>query len=250
MKDPNMSEKEKRKFRNKIKERFQPHAQPVPGTIQGLASLANERIKDAIARGQFKNLPRGKKIERDYTASSLFLDTTEYFMNKIIQKQEIVPPWIEKQQELVSTATKFRARLRVEWKRHMARSIASRDGTVQDQIRMAQAYAAAETLHNLTKQKEEKINVVDDEGYLSQITLAGELKSADKGKPNAGKATAQDITVTTKRISTDSATSSLPQVLPTQDVRTSAAPTTLTSTMPPEQVTMPSQSQLLDQCIA
>lgn len=238
MKDPNMSESEKEKFRTEMKERFQPHARPVPGTIQGLASLANERIEDAIARGQFKNLPRGKKIERDYTASSPFLDTTEYFMNKIIQKQEIVPPWIEKQQELVSTATKFRARLRAEWKRHAARSVASKGGTVQDQIRMAQAYAAAEAIHNPTKRKEERINVVDDEGHLSQITLSGDLKSSDECKPSAGEASVQDITITTEKITTDGVTSASHNA-PTQKVEITAARTTSYPPTPPEPTSTP-----------
>lgn len=86
-----MNEEEREKLRQEMRARFQPEGRTiVPGTINGIASLANKRIEDAIARGQFKNLPRGKKIERDYSASSPFIDTTEYFMNKIIQRQEIV----------------------------------------------------------------------------------------------------------------------------------------------------------------
>ena len=97
-------------------------------------------------------------------------------MNKIIQKQEIVPPWIEKQQELVSTAARFRGRLRSDWKRHAARLIASRGGSLQEQVLRAESYAAAEATHNPSKRKEEKLNAVSDDGHLSQITLAGELK--------------------------------------------------------------------------
>src|SRR5436853_1608427 len=91
-----MTEEEREKMRKELKERFLPAARSMPTTLQGLTSLANEKIEDAIARGQFSNIPRGKgmNVERDYNANSPFLDTTEYFMNKIIQKQEIVPPWI------------------------------------------------------------------------------------------------------------------------------------------------------------
>ncbi|GAB7340174.1 hypothetical protein MBLNU457_6648t1 [Dothideomycetes sp. NU457] len=194
LKDPNLDPKEREKIREQLKERFQPGARAVPATIQGLASLAEQRIEDAIARGQFKNLPRGQKIERDYNASSPFLDTTEYFMNKIIQRQDIVPPWIEKQQELVSTATKFRGRLRADWKRHVARTIASKGGGLEKQIRLAEEYAAAELIENPQKPKVEKINTVDEGGQMSQITLAGELKEglAD-GTPSA-------ITVTEEAI--------------------------------------------------
>ena len=143
-KGASLSEKEKDQMRRELKERFSPGARPMPTSVQGLASLANERIEDAIARGQFKNLPRGDIIQRDYNASSPFLDTTEYFMNKIIQKQEIVPPWIEKQQELVKAAAVFRGRLRADWKRHAARTIASKGGSLREQVKRAEAYAVAE----------------------------------------------------------------------------------------------------------
>ncbi|KAF2116389.1 hypothetical protein BDV96DRAFT_491323 [Lophiotrema nucula] len=178
LKESDMSEKEREKRFQELKDRFSPGARSiVPGTLQGLASLANERIEDAIARGQFKNLPnRGKQIERDYNASNPFLDTTEYFMNKMIQKQEIVPPWIEKQQELVTAANKFRSRLRADWRRHAARMIASKGGSLQDQMRKAEAFAKAELIVNPPKDKSETINTVNETGHVSQISLSGELK--------------------------------------------------------------------------
>lgn len=175
-KDTGLSEEEKDKFRQQMKARFQPGARSIPATLQGLASLANERIEDAIARGQFKNLPRGQKIERDYTASSPFINTTEYFMNKIIKKQDIVPPWIEKQQEVVSTANRFRGRLRADWKRHVSRAIASRGGSLESQVKLAEEYAFAERIENPTKKQVEIVNTVDEQGHLSKITIAGELK--------------------------------------------------------------------------
>lgn len=144
--DPSLSEQEKGQMRSVLKEQFTPGARPMPATIQGLASLADRRITDAIAQGKFRNIPRGKgkNTERDHLANSPFLDTTEYFMNKIIQKQAIVPPWIEKQQELVKAATVFRNRLRADWKRHVVRVIASKGGTLEEQIRSARGYSAAE----------------------------------------------------------------------------------------------------------
>jgi hypothetical protein len=184
MKSDDLSEREKAEYKAQMKARFQPTARAIPDTIAGLANLANQRIEDAIARGQFKNLPRGQKLERDYNASSPFLDTTEYFMNKIIKKQEIVPPWIEKQQEVVSTATRFRGRLRNDWKRHACRMIASAGGSVEAQIQRAREYAAAEARENPTKRREEKLNAVDDEGHVSQITLAGELKAMPEVEPS------------------------------------------------------------------
>ncbi|KAF6237715.1 hypothetical protein HO173_003916 [Letharia columbiana] len=171
--DASLSEKEREKMRKILKERFTAGARPMPGSVQGLAALANERIEDAIARGQFKNIARGKglNVERDHNANSPFLDTTEYFMNKIIQKQEIVPPWIEKQQELIKAANVFRARLRADWKRHSARVIASKGGSLETQVTRAEAYAIAEAGNNPKATKTESITKIDREGRLSQVTV-------------------------------------------------------------------------------
>ncbi len=171
--DQSLSENERENMRKILKERFTIGARPMPGSVQGLAALANERIEDAIARGQFKNIARGKgkNVERDYNANSPFLDTTEYFMNKIIQKQEIVPPWIEKQQELVKAAAVFRGRLRADWKRHAARVIASKGGSLDAQVRRAEAYAAAERASNPKRIKTESMTEIDHEGKLSQLTV-------------------------------------------------------------------------------
>jgi hypothetical protein len=53
-KDTNMTEEEREEMRKELKERFTPGARAMPNSIRGLAALANERIEDAIARGQFK----------------------------------------------------------------------------------------------------------------------------------------------------------------------------------------------------
>lgn len=53
-KESHLSEKERADFRQELKDRFTPGARPMPSSIRGLAALANERIEDAIARGQFK----------------------------------------------------------------------------------------------------------------------------------------------------------------------------------------------------
>ncbi|KAF2248007.1 hypothetical protein BU26DRAFT_519791 [Trematosphaeria pertusa] len=221
LKQSDIDEQERQKRFQELKDRFSPHARAVvPGTIQGLASLANERIEDAIARGQFKNLPnRGKKVERDYNASNPFLDTTEYFLNKMIQKQEIVPPWIEKQQELVVAANKFRSRLRADWKRHAARMIASKGGTLQEQMRRAEAYAKAELLANPQKKKEEILSTVDNDGHISQISLSGELKVPSSSSP--GAPVAEEIVAERTTLDSDGNASSLshPEEQSTQSIK-------------------------------
>lgn len=143
---PGLTDKERESIREELRERFTPGARPMPVSVQGFASLANERIEDAIARGQFRNIKRGKGIntEVDHNANNAFMDTTEYLMNKMIQRQEIVPPWIEKQQELAKEVDRFRQRLRADWRRHAARMIASEGGPLEGQMRRARAHAAAE----------------------------------------------------------------------------------------------------------
>lgn len=209
-----------------LKDRFDPHARTiVPGTISGIASLASKRIEDAIARGQFKNIPRGKgtNVERDHNASSPFIDTTEYFMNKIIQRQDIVPPWIERQQELTSAANKFRTRIRADWKRHAARMISSKGGSLQDQIRQAEAYAQAELITNPLKRKQESLTTVDDQGRLSQISMSGVLKAAVNPKASTGAAAAVSEEITAKRVTLEvnSDAVSAASVLPTAEDTTS-----------------------------
>jgi hypothetical protein len=80
-------------------------------------------------------------------------------MNKMIKRQDIVPPWIEKQQELLKAAETFRARLRNDWKRHAARMIASRGGTLEEQLARAAAHARAEEIHNPRRRNPEQISV-------------------------------------------------------------------------------------------
>lgn len=58
--DPTLSEKDREQMRKTLKERFTAGARPMPGSVQGLAALANEQIENAIARGQFKNILAGK----------------------------------------------------------------------------------------------------------------------------------------------------------------------------------------------
>lgn len=53
-KDMQMTDKEREDMRKELKERFTPGARAMPNSMRGLAALANERIEDAIARGQFK----------------------------------------------------------------------------------------------------------------------------------------------------------------------------------------------------
>jgi len=103
-------------------------------------------------------------------------------MNKMIQRQDIVPPWIEKQQELVKAANVFRARLRFDWKRHAARTIASRGGSLQEQMQTADRYAESERLYNPKRRAVEQISVptnVTEDAVMVRITQEAPTKAGD-----------------------------------------------------------------------
>jgi hypothetical protein len=54
--------------------------------------------------------------------------------------------------------------------------IASKGGSLLDQVNRAEAYAKAELISNPIKKKQEFITTVDDQGQLAQISLSGEFK--------------------------------------------------------------------------
>ncbi|KAJ5374092.1 hypothetical protein N7517_006098 [Penicillium concentricum] len=194
---PGFSEEEREDMRRQMRENLTPGAHAMPISITGLSSLADERIADAIARGQFKKIRRGKGVNTkpDPNASSAFIDTTEYFMNKIIQQQEIVPPWIEKQQQLGLELNRFRERLRADWRRHAAMLIASKGGSLDVQMKRAKAYAAAEA-RLADKAKLEAS--FDDDTSISEINTDGRIVSkseTSQGSPaikNDSEETSED----------------------------------------------------------
>ncbi|KAJ5758073.1 uncharacterized protein N7511_006767 [Penicillium nucicola] len=181
---PGLSEEEREKMRQQMRENLSPGARSMPISISGLSSLADERIEDAIARGQFKSIPRGKGVntETDHNANSAFIDTTEYFMNKIIQQQSIVPPWIEKQQQLASETSRFRGRLRADWKRHAAMLISSKGGSLEAQMNRAKAYAAAEKRLAEKAQLEASLR---EQPSVSEINADGRIVQKAESSPSS-----------------------------------------------------------------
>ena len=192
--DKGRSDKEKEDFKSELRERFSPGVRGMPNSITGLQALANERIENAIARGQFKDIPRGKGIERDTRADNPFIDTTEYIMNKMIQRQEIVPPWIEKQQDIAKQVANFRMRMRKDWKRHVARMIASKGGSLLEQMAQAERYAASERVHNPKLRKVDEIPVsassTDDP---VMVKMRQQIQEAEDAKEAAADALAEKL---------------------------------------------------------
>ncbi|KAJ5543417.1 hypothetical protein N7461_009420 [Penicillium sp. DV-2018c] len=192
-KAPGFSDEERENMRREMRENLTPGAHSMPISISGLSSLANERIEDAIARGQFKKIRRGKGVntKTDHNASSAFIDTTEYFMNKIIQQQSIVPPWIEKQQQLAAAISQFRARLRADWRRHAAMLIASQGGSLDMQMKRAKAYAAAEV--RLAEKERMAASFEDDSHQDSSVTdINTDGRIVSRAKTSQGSSAATD----------------------------------------------------------
>ncbi|KAG7110606.1 hypothetical protein HYQ44_010996 [Verticillium longisporum] len=150
------SEEEREAFREEMRRRFEPVARAVPATVSGLAALANWRIEEAMgAGGQFRGIARGAGVRGEAATRNPFVDTTQDLMDRMIQRQGIVPPWIEKQQEVVREVAAFRARLRGDWARHAARMIAASGGDVTAQAARAEGFAAAEERFNPRRRKDE-----------------------------------------------------------------------------------------------
>ena len=60
-----------------LKEKFSPGFTRMPATVEGLASLAEERIQNARSRGEFRNLPgSGKPMKQDHLDENPYLDRT------------------------------------------------------------------------------------------------------------------------------------------------------------------------------
>lgn len=91
-----------------------------------IGSLASQRIEDAIARGQFKNLPgRGQKQSKDEQIylSSPYIDHTEYYLNNMIKRQGASPVWIDKQGGLRYRLETFRKQMAESWARYIVHRV-------------------------------------------------------------------------------------------------------------------------------
>ncbi|KAI7874239.1 hypothetical protein K492DRAFT_174661 [Lichtheimia hyalospora FSU 10163] len=94
------------------KETSQQEEQERPKSITEIGLLAEERIREAKAKGYFDNLAgRGKPIPVDIHENNPFVDRTEYFLNRIVQRQGAAPPWIMMQQEVDTEITQLRTSL-------------------------------------------------------------------------------------------------------------------------------------------
>jgi hypothetical protein len=132
-------ESEKSKEYLSVEERYR----PAPASLEGLQSLAEERIDEARRNGAFKNL-RGKGKRLELQEAKTTIDRTEYFLNKIIKKQGALPPFVDAQVNVDRSINGFRQSLRNLWVDTCCKLIAFSGGPLESQIIRAQAYAEAE----------------------------------------------------------------------------------------------------------
>ncbi|RHZ48849.1 hypothetical protein Glove_541g36 [Diversispora epigaea] len=93
--------------------------QTLPRNIATWDSLVERRIQDAIAAGEFNNLSyHGKPLPIDPNENNPYLDRTEFFMNRLVQRQGAAPAWIEYQKEVDNEIFTYRKRMQENWLRY------------------------------------------------------------------------------------------------------------------------------------
>ena len=86
------------------------------GSFDKIKTLADARIEEAMRQGQFQNIPRGKKLDVEVKP---YIDRTEHHLNNMLVKQNIVPPWIEKQGGVNGEISSFRKEVQDKWESHI-----------------------------------------------------------------------------------------------------------------------------------
>ncbi|KAL1747274.1 hypothetical protein HDZ31DRAFT_32346 [Schizophyllum fasciatum] len=101
-------------------------ARPNPVSVKGWTSLVEDRIERARQKGLFKNVKgRGKPIVQQSEESNPFIGKEEFLMNRILQRNEASPPWVEIQGELESAVRAWRQMLRQAWTRRALRNLST-----------------------------------------------------------------------------------------------------------------------------
>jgi len=99
-----------------------------PIGLKGWASLVEERIEAARQQGHFRNLKgRGKPLILANEERNPFISREEFFMNRIIKKNNAAPPWVELQTAVDATLSSFRQILVSTWVRHAVRQLCMQD---------------------------------------------------------------------------------------------------------------------------
>ncbi|KAG6860840.1 hypothetical protein C0995_006978 [Termitomyces sp. Mi166 len=97
-----------------------------PVGLKGWTSLVEDKIDKARKAGLFQNIKgRGKPLVASTDESNPFIAREEFLMNRIVQRNGAVPPWVEVQGELDNAVTSYREILRQSWVRRVVNIITS-----------------------------------------------------------------------------------------------------------------------------
>ncbi|KAH3682851.1 hypothetical protein WICPIJ_006190 [Wickerhamomyces pijperi] len=100
---------------SKFKEIYAEKFTPI-GSFDKIMTIADARIEQAMREGQFRTLPRGKKLDVEI---GTYVDRTEHHLNKVLIKQNITPPWIERQSDTNSAIRSFKVELIGKFENHI-----------------------------------------------------------------------------------------------------------------------------------
>ncbi|GMM38775.1 hypothetical protein DASC09_061140 [Saccharomycopsis crataegensis] len=130
------------KFREMMREKLLGPEQVTRVSFSDAFFLADAKIADAKAKGQFNNLPKGKPLDHTYQQNP-YLDTTDYHLNNILKRQEVKIPWIEKQGSVAIEVKKFRENLKKEWVTRAVHKIDNmkKNDTGDDKLKCAEYYS-------------------------------------------------------------------------------------------------------------
>jgi DnaJ family protein C protein 28 len=88
-------------------------AQDAPRSEEERRSLVEQRIQEAMRRGEFDNLPgKGKPLNLD---KNPYLDPSLEMAYRLLHNNALAPEWIERDKEIRRDLEQARARLRLAW---------------------------------------------------------------------------------------------------------------------------------------
>ncbi|CDO92125.1 unnamed protein product [Kluyveromyces dobzhanskii CBS 2104] len=105
--DDDVEKKEASEFRALYAEKFTPI-----GSFEKLRSVADARIEESMRKGDFQSVKALHGKDTDVRNDNAHIDRTAYHLNKILVRQKIVPPWIEKQGSVLKDIESFRDELK------------------------------------------------------------------------------------------------------------------------------------------
>ncbi|WFD03127.1 hypothetical protein MOBT1_001816 [Malassezia obtusa] len=92
---------------------------PLMGVVtaaKGMAGIAEMKIEEALRKGTFKqNSLRGKPIPYDHNEGNAHLHREEFILNRMVQRQNAAPPFVEMNMDMKNEERALRQRIQGAW---------------------------------------------------------------------------------------------------------------------------------------